>query len=333
MTDRMPWFRCRPGPLLGALAAMKPHEGYVYTVLLLRIYEAGGPVVETARTLSRRTGLTEGKVEQALQFLREISKVVEMTDGRLYSMSVEDELKWQGERKSEQKKAGKASAEKRNKKSDLPDDYSEGRKANENNETAATPVERPFNHIEEEKEKDNTHLASLDGSQSPDGDSEGKGAREQELPFQLEEQKAADDWPRDYRERFWQAYPLKVAKPKALSILERIRKSGNTQFAAIMAGVDLYKRTKPPERDWCHPTTWLNQGRWQDEPISDHNRQERRPAFNQSGPTGVSAVASYMAKRQALRAQSLGGGDLGGRQEHADDSGIVDADWRDADGS
>jgi hypothetical protein len=29
MTNRLPWFRCFPAPLLGALAGMETNEGYV----------------------------------------------------------------------------------------------------------------------------------------------------------------------------------------------------------------------------------------------------------------------------------------------------------------
>ena len=32
-----------------------------------------------------------------------------------------------------------------------------------------------------------------------------------------------------------------------------------------MAGLERYKRYKPNDRDWLHPSTFLNQGRWMDE--------------------------------------------------------------------
>lgn len=36
--------------------------------------------------------------------------------------------------------------------------------------------------------------------------------------------------------------------------------------AEILAGVEQYKKSKPAYADYCHPATWLNQGRWMDEP-------------------------------------------------------------------
>ncbi len=52
MSDRLPWFRCFPSALLGALAGLTADEGFVYVTVLLRIYETGGPVSETGRTLA-----------------------------------------------------------------------------------------------------------------------------------------------------------------------------------------------------------------------------------------------------------------------------------------
>jgi len=75
-------------------------------------------------------------------------------------------------------------------------------------------------------------------------------------------------WPTDYRERFWEVYPHKVGKPVALKSLDRIAKQGRTPFAELMAGLERYVSTKPPDRDWCNPATWLNQERWADEPAA-----------------------------------------------------------------
>jgi hypothetical protein len=74
-----------------------------------------------------------------------------------------------------------------------------------------------------------------------------------------------DGWPADYREVLWQAYPNKVGKPKALAKLDACRKRG-VGFADIMAGLDRYIRTKPPDRAWLNPETFLNQERWTDQP-------------------------------------------------------------------
>lgn len=152
MSERLPWFRCVPSALLGALAGMRPDEGYVYVVLLMRIYETGGPVAETDRTLSRRTGMTERKVAAAIQFLIDIAKVYRLPDGRLDSASTHAEIQWQEERRRDQSKAGKASRNKTNTSSAKTDDKSEGKKAQQNQQKASTPVEQTPNHIDKEKE-------------------------------------------------------------------------------------------------------------------------------------------------------------------------------------
>jgi hypothetical protein len=36
--------------------------------------------------------------------------------------------------------------------------------------------------------------------------------------------------------------------------------------ATLLAALRRYVDTKPPDRHWCNPATWLNQGRWDDEP-------------------------------------------------------------------
>lgn len=137
--ERLPWFRCVPSALLGALAGMGPDEGYTYVALLLRIYETGGPVAETPRTLSRRTGLTERKVAAALSLLVEAGKVTRLDDGRLDSETTHAEIEFQHGTREQQIKAGKTSAEKRAKKSE------------QIQQTAAAPVERPLNHLDLEK--------------------------------------------------------------------------------------------------------------------------------------------------------------------------------------
>jgi uncharacterized protein YdaU (DUF1376 family) len=81
--ERLPWFPCYPGALLGALSAMEPDEGYVYVVTLLRIYETGGPICDDDITLARRTGLSRKRVAQMIERLRHTGKLIATADGRL----------------------------------------------------------------------------------------------------------------------------------------------------------------------------------------------------------------------------------------------------------
>lgn len=67
--DPMPWFPCLPTKLLGALSAMKPHVGYTYAIVMLRMYEVGGPCHDSLDAIARRTGYTKRVVSDALTIL------------------------------------------------------------------------------------------------------------------------------------------------------------------------------------------------------------------------------------------------------------------------
>jgi hypothetical protein len=98
---------------------------------------------------------------------------------------------------------------------------------------------------------------------------EGKG-REEEMEGKGRSTRAsalpsADDWPSDFRERFWSRYPNKVGKPAALKKLEIARKSGRVTWITVMAGLEKYI-AKTDDRPWCNPATWIHQDRWNDQP-------------------------------------------------------------------
>lgn len=173
MSDRLPWFRCFPSALLGALAGLTADEGFVYVTVLLRIYETGGPVSETGRTLARRTGLSEKKATAALAALVEVGKVQRLDGAMIDCASTHDELAWQQDRRFDQSTAGAASAAKRaaskrqnafEEKDDASGkkhDLDEGQKPQRNQQKPATTVQRPSNHKEKEGE-DNSSLPPAD---------------------------------------------------------------------------------------------------------------------------------------------------------------------------
>lgn len=63
---------------------------------------------------------------------------------------------------------------------------------------------------------------------------------------------------------FWEAFPNKVGKPiaKAKHAIARRKAS----HAEIMAGLSRYIDDKPPDRAWLHPSTFLHNERWADQP-------------------------------------------------------------------
>lgn len=66
-------------------------------------------------------------------------------------------------------------------------------------------------------------------------------------------------------EQFWQAFPNKVGKRDAQKAFEKVIKSGSVTIEKMAAGLHAYVN-KTDDRPWCNPATWLNQGRWDDQP-------------------------------------------------------------------
>lgn len=69
-------------------------------------------------------------------------------------------------------------------------------------------------------------------------------------------------------ERFWKAYPRKIAKPAALRAWNALRLTDG-DVDKVLAGLDEWKASDQWERDGGryipHPATFLNQHRWEDE--------------------------------------------------------------------
>lgn len=65
-------------------------------------------------------------------------------------------------------------------------------------------------------------------------------------------------------EEFWKRYPRKIGRLVAQKAYEKALKQATHE--QIMAGVDLYREHLPEDAQYiCHPSTFLNQGRWLDE--------------------------------------------------------------------
>lgn len=71
----------------------------------------------------------------------------------------------------------------------------------------------------------------------------------------------------DRFERFWKAYPRKVAKGAAQAIWRRLDPSEDLTATMLRAVARQSQSDQWQNPKFIpHPTTWLNQGRWQDEP-------------------------------------------------------------------
>jgi hypothetical protein len=70
----------------------------------------------------------------------------------------------------------------------------------------------------------------------------------------------------DEFEEFWVSFPRHVGKLAARQAYYKARTMANAK--ELLDGVARYMATKPSYADWCHPRTWLSQGRWLDQPDS-----------------------------------------------------------------
>lgn len=84
---------------------------------------------------------------------------------------------------------------------------------------------------------------------------------------------------------FWKHYPKKVGKDKALIAWNK--KKNKPSIQDILEAVQRYKLSKTVREGFvCHPTTWINEGRWSDEvELSDYDKAK---AIQQH--TGMSAA-------------------------------------------
>lgn len=76
-------------------------------------------------------------------------------------------------------------------------------------------------------------------------------------------------------DQWYASYPRHRDKKRAALAYQKARESATAE--QLLAGVETYKRIKPPYADWKHPATWLNAGGWLDEPDKP---QEARPVAN-----------------------------------------------------
>ncbi len=72
----------------------------------------------------------------------------------------------------------------------------------------------------------------------------------------------------EFFERFWAVYPRKVGKKKCRAIWASLKPTADLA-EQIIAAVEAYQRTEQWQREGGrfapHPSTFLNQGRWEDE--------------------------------------------------------------------
>lgn len=268
----LPWVKWFAGAFLNGVADLEPNEIAVYAIVLNLIYDGGGPIRDDVPKIAKRCNMRPSSCAKALDALAAAGKI-QREGGLITNQRAEKELK---SRQEVSEKSAKSAAERWNK---------SVKKPNENNET---PMRT---HCE------GTATAYANKTQIQ---TEETGSCE---PVTRER------WPADAFEQFWARYPAKVGKAAASAAFAKVRKSNLVAFAALLAGLDAYVRHKPPDRDWCHPTTWLNQGRWDDE-WTDGQPQQARNGTGAGGGRKPTAHENLLAGFAAVAARHDRGSDV-----------------------
>lgn len=101
-------------------------------------------------------------------------------------------------------------------------------------------------------------------SESDQRESRSDTEREQRNNARTRATKTNDDF-----ELFWKSYPKKIGKKDALKAFQKARKSGLPEIEVVVASIEKQRKSDQWRRDngqyIPNPSTWLNQGRWDDE--------------------------------------------------------------------
>lgn len=127
---------------------------------------------------------------------------------------------------------------------------------------------------------------------------------------------AAVWWSQRFAE-FWTAYPRKEKKPKARESWMKVPPA-DRDFDAIMAGLARWKASDQWARDIVqHPTTWINQRQWEDEPrpASDvrprgmNGRPGEEPVLEPPDPRDQDAYLAWLKDPRSARHPMFRGAD------------------------
>lgn len=74
---------------------------------------------------------------------------------------------------------------------------------------------------------------------------------------------ASGSWHLEF-EKWYERYPHKIGRGAAEKSFLRARETASLE--SLCKGLEHYIASKPADRPWCNPATWLNQQRWLDRP-------------------------------------------------------------------
>lgn len=299
-----PWYKRYGADFVHGCLGLTLEEKGAYSLCLDLIYDRGGPIPDDARWLAGVCGVSLRKWTALRARLIDVGKLI-AADGRLSNRRAEKEI--ENASKTAQKHAESGS--------------NGGRKRAENE-----AYRRQNNTLDEailkHRERDQKPEAR---SQSSDADASDARSDDAPIPPPLGGMTRRETISSDRQafDQFWQLYPHKVGKQDAAKAFAAAMKRGGVTLDVMLAALDRYIRTKPPDRAWCNPGTWLRQGRWEDDPGPDPTSQ-RGPA---RGPSGASQRIAAMAEILAERREcGFPAEDPGGIRPHGEPAPDSDGD-------
>jgi hypothetical protein len=141
-----------------------------------------------------------------------------------------------------------------------------------------------------------TYVALSGDSSEPTDDDAGQVPPKSELGPQMEDGggRRKDVGKKSARadfDRFWKTYPHQVGEGEAFEAFRAVA----GEIEAILDGLSRYVSTKPPDREWLNPATFLRKMRWRDRPAA-------APTNGRTPPGAQKFTLAEAAAREADRA-------------------------------
>lgn len=140
-----------------------------------------------------------------------------------------------------------------------------------------------------------------------DTDTDTDTEEEKEIDKSISKKNAAKAASHTQFDIWYSNYPHKVGKAAAVKAFAKAESIATLE--ELQSGLQRYIDTKPPDRSWCNPATWLNENRWLDQPseIKESENGRQRTIANWERRENSDRNKLAHAKREILRATGLGG--------------------------
>jgi hypothetical protein len=121
-------------------------------------------------------------------------------------------------------------------------------------------------------------------------------------------QKKGNDFPSDAFECWYAVYPRKQARGTAEQAFAKVRRDGQVTFTALMAGTERYRANPPNDPKFIPlPATWLNAGRWADEPHAEGSNGAKTHNLNDAAAALHERLLAAELQDRTLPAELRGG--------------------------